>query len=69
MKLEPAMIDRFMRNDMFEQAEKHSVMNCIECGACSFSCPAKRNLTQSMRVCKKMITQRRKEEAAKKGAK
>ena len=41
---------------------------CIECGACTFSCPAKRNLTQSCRVAKRVITQRRKEAAAKKGA-
>ena len=69
VRLEPALIDRFMRNSLFDEAERLNVMNCIECGACSFSCPSKRNLTQSMRVCKRMITQKHKEEAAKKGAK
>lgn len=69
MKLSPASIDRYTRKDMYEQAEAAGVMNCIECGVCSFSCPAKRNLTQSCRVAKKIITQRRKIEAAKKGEK
>ena len=69
MKLSPATIDRYSRRDMFEQAEAAGAMNCIECGICSYSCPAKRNLTQSCRVAKRIITQRRKIEAAKKGEK
>jgi len=44
-------------------------MNCMECGACSWSCPARRNLTQSFRSLKKVITKRRREEAALKGGK
>ncbi len=69
MRLSPAMIDRYARKDMYEQAEAIGVMNCIECGVCTYSCPAKRNLTQSCRVAKRIITQRRKIEAAKKGEK
>ncbi len=69
MKLSPATIDRYTRKDMYEQAEQAGAMNCIECGVCSYSCPAKRNLTQSCRVAKRIITQRRKIEAAKKGEK
>ena len=41
---------------------------CIECGACTFVCPAKRLLTQSCRQGKKVITTRKKAEAAKKAA-
>ena len=68
MQLAPASIDRYVRKDMFDEAEKLNAMNCIECGACTWSCPARRNLTQSCRVAKRIITQRRKEQAAKKGA-
>ncbi len=68
-KIQPALIDRFMRKEIYDEAEKLGVMNCIECGVCSFVCPAKRNLTQSMRVCKRIISQRRREAAAAKGAK
>jgi len=68
MQLAPTEIDRYVRKDMFDAAEKINAMNCIECGACTWSCPARRNLTQSCRVAKRIITQRRKEAAAKKGA-
>lgn len=69
MKLVPASIDRFVRKDMFDEAEKLNALNCMECGSCAFACPAKRNLTQSCRVAKRIINQRRKEAAAKKGDK
>lgn len=64
MLLAPAAIDRFMRKGMYDEAEKAGAMNCMECGACTWSCPAKRNLTQSCRTCKKLITQKRREAAA-----
>ena len=69
MKLMPASIDRFVRKDLFDEAEKLNVMNCMECGSCAWVCPSRRNLTQSLRVAKRIITQRRKEAAAQKGAK
>jgi electron transport complex protein RnfC len=33
-------------------AESFGVMNCLECGACSFSCPAYRDVTQFCRRAK-----------------
>lgn len=69
MKLVPASIDRFVRKDMFDEAEKLNALNCMECGSCAWACPAKRNLTQSCRVAKRIINQRRREAAAKKGDK
>lgn len=65
MRLAPAQIDRYMRKNMFEEAERAGAMNCLECGACTWACPAKRNLTQSCRVCKKIINKRRAQAAAK----
>lgn len=69
MLLSPTMLDKYMRKGMYEEAEAAGVMNCMECGACSWSCPARRNLTQSFRSLKKVITKRRREEAALKGGK
>jgi len=69
VKLVPASIDRFVRKDMFEEAEKLNALNCMECGSCAWACPSKRNLTQSCRVAKRIINQRRKEAAAQKGDK
>jgi electron transport complex protein RnfC len=51
---------------MHDEAEKASVMNCIECGCCTYVCPAKIRLVQSFRVSKKVITDKR-SQAAKKG--
>jgi len=49
-----------------DDAEKIGVMNCIECGCCTFVCPAKRSLTQSMRTAKYAITRKRRRETARK---
>ena len=41
-------------NDM-EGFKKLNGMECVECGCCSYVCPAKRQITQSMRSMKKII--------------
>jgi len=68
MQLVPTLLDQHMRADRFDLAEKAGVMNCMECGACTFVCPAKRSLTQSFRVCKKVIGEQRRRAAAKAAA-
>ncbi|MCH5286010.1 MAG: electron transport complex subunit RsxC [Christensenellaceae bacterium] len=68
MNLMPAKIDAFARVNDFESAEKFGAMNCMECGVCTYTCPAKRSLTQSCRTAKKVITTRRQREAARKQA-
>ena len=30
-------------------------MECVECGCCSYICPAKRQLTQSIKAMRKMV--------------
>ena len=35
-------------------------MECCECGCCSFVCPAKRNLTQSIKSMRKTVLGKRK---------
>lgn len=67
MQLMPAKLDALSRAQRFDQAEKLGVMNCMECGVCTFVCPAKRSLTQSCRTAKKVINTRRKLAAQKKG--
>lgn len=64
MGLLPAKIDALTRAERFDAAEKIGAMNCIECGCCTFVCPAKRALTQSCRTAKKVITTRRKQAQA-----
>lgn len=68
MQLMPARLDALVRRDLFDEAEKQGVMSCLECGACTYVCPAKRALTQSCRMGKKVINSRRRQAAAKKAA-
>ena len=58
MNLLPKDVDRFILRGNYDEIEKLGVMNCIECGVCSYTCPAKRPLVQSMRLAKKEIKAR-----------
>ena len=40
-----------------------NVMNCMECGCCSFTCPAKRHLVQTIRTGKAYLNQKKREQA------
>ena len=52
MHLSPAEIQTYYETGDLEGAAKLSVLSCIECGCCTFVCPAKRPITQIMRVTK-----------------
>ena len=52
MSLNPAEISQAVEANDIAAAEKLSVMDCIECGACSFICPAHRDITQHCRRAK-----------------
>lgn len=69
MLLCPTDIDKAMRKGWYDMADTLGAMNCLECGACSWSCPAKRSLTQSCKTCKKVITEKRRAEKLKAEAK
>ncbi len=68
MRLVPTKLDMLVRTGNYDEAEKCGVMNCLECGACTFACPAKRLLTQSCRMGKRVINARKKAAAAKAAA-
>ena len=44
--------DALVRHGDYDGAIAAGAMNCMECGSCTFACPAKRELTQSCRVAK-----------------
>jgi electron transport complex protein RnfC len=69
MLLCPSDIDKATRKSQYDLAEKLGALNCLECGACSWSCPAKRALTQSCRTCKKVITEKQRAQKQKAEAK
>jgi electron transport complex protein RnfC len=51
----------------FEIAEGLKVMECIECGCCSYVCPSKRPMTHYMRAAKAEIMRKRQREKAASG--
>ena len=71
MKLMPASLEKYQRCGDDEGLEKGAVLNCIECGCCSFTCPAGRQLVQSIRLGKSIVrtaqAERKKKEAEKNG--
>ncbi|MDR3270147.1 MAG: electron transporter RnfC, partial [Peptococcaceae bacterium] len=45
--------------DMFDTAKnEYSLLDCMECGCCSFVCPAKRQIVQYIRYLKKAAADR-----------
>ena len=68
MNLNPALISKAVDANDIKAAEDAHVMDCIECGACSFGCPAYRTLTQSCRRAKASIRARIAAEKAKAAA-
>ena len=60
MKLIPEGIDRAARRQETEDLEFYHVLDCIECGCCTYACPAKRYLTQSIRNGKTLVRAERK---------
>ncbi|HKL66820.1 MAG TPA: RnfABCDGE type electron transport complex subunit C, partial [Bacteroidales bacterium] len=63
MGLEPYLLMSLTEKDMHERSEKEKIMDCMECGSCSYICPANRPLLDYIRLGKatvgKMIKERK----------
>ncbi|MCX7926856.1 MAG: electron transport complex subunit RsxC [Candidatus Omnitrophica bacterium] len=55
MQLMPCLIAQAVEKDNYDEAQRCAVMDCIECGLCSFVCPAKRNIIPLVRKAKAKI--------------
>lgn len=55
MGLMPMYIDAYALHGDYINAKKYGAQNCIECGCCAYSCPAKRPIVQSVRLAKRKI--------------
>ena len=65
MHLMPTTLDLYSRLGDLETLQKYNIMNCMECGSCTYVCPAKRYLVQSIRMGKAKINARKAKEKAK----
>jgi electron transport complex protein RnfC len=50
MGLEPYLLMTLSEKTLFERMEKDRVMDCIECGSCSYTCPSSRPLLDYIRL-------------------
>ena len=55
MHLLPTTIDVMARTKDLDGLRKHNAGDCFECGCCSYVCPAKRYLVQSIRYGKNLL--------------
>lgn len=55
MLLTPVNIQHFVQTRDVDSLKAFGVMNCMECGCCSYSCPAHRPLVQFMRMGKNIV--------------
>jgi len=53
------MISQLMEEGMLEELERANVLDCIECGACTYICPGRLHLVQSFRAGKQKINNAR----------
>ena len=49
MGLEPYLLSRLSELEMWDECEKHDIMDCIDCGCCVYTCPAHRRLLDGIR--------------------
>jgi electron transport complex protein RnfC len=50
MGLEPYLLMTLTEKELYERAEKDRIMDCMECGSCSYICPANRPLLDYIRL-------------------
>jgi electron transport complex protein RnfC len=55
----PMKFEAAAKSGDFVLAKKLGVLNCLECGVCTYNCPAKRPLIQSIRLSKKTIREKK----------
>lgn len=55
MHLMPVMLEKYTEVNNVDELKNLSIMTCMECGCCSFNCPATRPLVHSIRLGKAMI--------------
>lgn len=66
MGLQPYLLMSLVEKKMWSEAEAEAVYDCLECGSCSYTCPANRPLLDYIRYGKATVMKMMRERAAKK---
>jgi len=56
MGLEPYLLMSLAEKELFERCEDEKIMDCIECGSCSYTCPSSRPLLDYIRLGKNKVS-------------
>lgn len=59
MRLMPVVLNSVVEKGDLAAAEKNNVMDCIECGICSYLCPGKQSPLNNIRLAKQQINENR----------
>lgn len=59
MRLMPLYLNKYIKEGNLEAAEKYHVLDCIECGVCSYLCPGMQSPLNNIRVAKQKILENR----------
>ncbi|WP_434655679.1 electron transport complex subunit RsxC [Thermoanaerobacterium thermosaccharolyticum] len=59
INLLPLFISAYSLKNDFDKCEEYHAFDCIECGSCSYVCPSKRPLVESIRLAKREILRKR----------
>ncbi|MCL2096181.1 MAG: electron transport complex subunit RsxC [Oscillospiraceae bacterium] len=68
MRLYPSYLALFSQNEDLDKCEKYGVFSCVECGCCTYICPAKVPIVQHIRKAKGRISEKHRREEAKASA-
>jgi electron transport complex protein RnfC len=66
MSITPCHIAQACEYDRFDEAQYYGMMDCIECGSCTYVCPTRRHLVQYIKYGKRVVLARRAAARAKK---
>ena len=64
MKLEPLYMYKYYQQRDFENMQKYHILDCFECGSCSYNCPGRLPLTHTFKTAKLLFAARAAEEKA-----
>ena len=59
MMLQPSLIGIYIEKGHYEDAKGYNLMDCFECGSCSFVCPANRPMVQWVKKAKKELAKKK----------
>jgi electron transport complex protein RnfC len=57
--LNPSRLARLARAHLYDEMKRIQVMECVECGSCTYSCPSGIPIVQLIRTAKSNIRSRR----------